>query len=317
MKNIVVTLALTEDLKEQFQKDCAVPVQFIEKSQLTAEHLQSAHAVIGNVPIPLLQQAPHLEWVQLESAGADGYFTDLDLSISLTNSTGAYGHAISEYMLTGILYFYKKFDCYHEFHQQKLWQHAGSVQTLEKKSVCFVGYGDIATALAKRLQAFNCKITAVKRTEAAVPYADTVVTTTDLDKVLPTADIIINTLPLSPQTDQLFDEKRLRQCKKDALLINVGRGRTIDTKALMKVLEDGYFSGVLLDVVDPEPLPADHPLWDCERLLITPHCSGGFALIDTLHYIMKIATDNITRFVDGQPLKNNVDRTTGYKVSNT
>ena len=126
-------------------------------------------------------------------------------------------------------------------------------------------------------------------------------------------DIVALTLPAYGATDGLFTGERMMKMKKGAILINVGRGTLVDNLALAELLNEGYLGGALVDVTDPEPLPAEHPLWDAKNALITPHVSGGFQLPETLTRIVKIACENLVRFREGRELRNLVDFETGYK----
>lgn len=111
----------------------------------------------------------------------------------------------------------------------------------------------------------------------------------------------------------MIGKERLALMKKDAVIVNVGRGMVIDTDALVEALNQKELGGAVLDVTDPEPLPADHPLWNAENVLITPHISGGYALQETFERVIRIAGENLSRFKNGEELKNMIDFQTGYK----
>ena len=128
----------------------------------------------------------------------------------------------------------------------------------------------------------------------------------ELDELLPRADVVALTLPQSPETAGLFGRERLLRLKEDAILLNGGRGSVVDCAALAEVLESGRLWGAGLDVTDPEPLPPEHPLWRQPRALITPHAAGGDHLPDTARRIAAIALDNLGRYLRGDPLRNRV-----------
>lgn len=141
------------------------------------------------------------------------------------------------------------------------------------------------------------------------------ITFEDLDRALARADIVICALPSTPQTAGLLNAERLRRMKADAVLINVGRGSLIPLDDLNEVLREGHLYGVGIDVAELEPIPADHPIWDCGQLIITPH-SAGIALSQTsptYQRVFAIIMENIANFVNGKPLNHVVDRATGYR----
>lgn len=279
--------------------------------------LADADVIIGNPPVSELAAAKCLKWLQAISAGVEGYVESKDFpkDALLTNATGAFGGIISEYVLAGILTLYRKFTVYKDFQRQHLWKDAGSELQLMGKHALILGAGDIGVQVARRLKAFDVNVTGVRRVVREKPDEfDRMVTLDDLDEVLPSADIVVGCLPKTKETIHILNEKRLRSMKKDALLANVGRGSLIDTEALVTVLQEGHLMGAVLDVTEPEPLPADHPLWDIERVLLTPHISGkSFDHADVVEeLIMTICCDNLKRFLDGKELRNRVNFESGY-----
>ena len=137
----------------------------------------------------------------------------------------------------------------------------------------------------------------------------------ELDQLLPEADIVALSLPGGDGTRGILGEKQIGLMKEGALLLNVGRGNAVDTDALTRALEAGHLRGAALDVTDPEPLPAGHPLWHQPRAVITPHVSGGFHMRDVYEKLVVRCTRNIAAFTQGRPLESVVDRSTGYTVS--
>ena len=168
---------------------------------------------------------------------------------------------------------------------------------------------------ALRLKAMGMTVVGCRRTPGATegPY-DEMHTVEELDALLPRADAVFCCLPSTPATRHLMDAGRLALLRDDAVLINVGRGDLIDTDALVALLEKGKFTGVGLDVTDPEPLPPDHPLWRFGNVIITPHVSGiGFGhLGKTQSDVWRIALENLRRWCAGEPLMNVVDQEQGY-----
>ena len=133
-----------------------------------------------------------------------------------------------------------------------------------------------------------------------------------LEQVLPRADIVAMALPGYEQTRHVICRETIALMKPGAILVNVGRGMSVDSMALCETLNAGRLGGACLDVTEPEPLPPKHPLWDAKNVVITPHVSGGFELEATLEKILELCAQNLRRFLSGEPLKNVVDMTTGY-----
>ena len=132
------------------------------------------------------------------------------------------------------------------------------------------------------------------------------------DGVLPRADVVAMVVPGNDETTHIMDEHRLSLMKDGAYIINVGRGGAIDTNALIAALKSGKLAGAALDVTDPEPLDPQNELWDMDNVIITPHASGNYLLRGTLDRVVEIQTDNFERYVNGEPLRNVVDRILGY-----
>jgi phosphoglycerate dehydrogenase-like enzyme len=174
-----------------------------------------------------------------------------------------------------------------------------------------VGLGGIGTEVARRAHGFGMRVIATRRQGTPGPeFVERVGTPQDLHAMLPEADVVAICLPLTDETQGLFDDEAFAAMKDGAYLINVGRGRVVDTAALLRALDGGRMAGACLDVVDPEPLPADHPLWRHPKVLITPHVSSDAELTDRRRW--DLMRENLRRFSAGEPLLNVVDKQAGY-----
>lgn len=294
--------------------------QFIFKQpkELTKSDLDWAEIVIGNPPTDLLNAQPNLKLICLNSAGSDTYVKEglLHPNTLLTNASGAYGLAIAEYVLSYILYFYKNLHLYTKNQKMHYWHYEGSVESLQGKNVLIVGAGDIGCHVAMLLSHFGTNNIGVRRTDKPLPaYFTKTCTLAKLDEELPHADIVVLALPQSKQTQHLFDYARLAKMKSTAILINVGRGSAIVTEDLYQIMKQGHLKAVALDVIDPEPLPQNDPLWNLENVLITPHCTGGYSLESTYTKVHDILYENLKAYLTNQALHNLVDRKTGYRKS--
>ena len=319
MKRILVTLPVTEEQKQQYA-DRAPEAEFVfcRKEDVTKEMVSGVTAVIGNIAPSMLAGNQKIEWVQLNSAGTDGYLADgvIAGTAVLTNATGAYGVAIAEHMTGQLLMLLKRFPSYLEQQKAHIWKDSGKVRPIIGSRVLIVGLGDIGMEFASRMKAFGAHVTGIRRTLREKPdCVDETDTAEHLEKHLAQADVVAVCLPGTRDTFHMFSERQFAAMKEGAVFINVGRGNIVDTEALVKALKEGKLWGASLDVFEQEPLPGDSELWSCPNLLITPHVSGGFHLQYTVDRIVEISLKNLDAYMHGRDYVSVVDRTTGYKVS--
>lgn len=279
--------------------------------------LQQAEVIFGEPGIREIQKCPGLRWIQMSWAGADVYTMreGFPRQVRLTNAKGCFRTVIAEYIMAVLLSMCRNLKQYANQQKEECWQRIRQETLLYGKKVLILGAGDIGTGTAKRLKAFGTSVTGMRRTDRNYPDCyDAMITAEELDRVLPAADIVIGCLPSTPKTRGLLDERRLRSMKKDAFLINVGRGSLIPTQDLVNVLNDGHLGGVALDVLEQEPLPAGHPLWEIDRVILTPHIAGqsfGYSR-DTENRVLHVCCQNLERYLDRRELLNQVDFETGY-----
>lgn len=289
---------------------------FSEAAPVSQEDVDWADVILGNVEENLLHGGENLKWLQTGSAGVEAYVKPgvLAPGTVLTNATGAYSLAISEHMLAMTLMIMKKLELYRDAQQQRRWESLGAVHSIYGSTVLILGMGDTGGAFGRQCKALGAKVIGVRRTNSAKPdYADEVHLTSGLDTLLPQADIVAVTLPGTEATRNLLDRRRIGLMKPGAILLNTGRGYIVDTEALCDALECGALGGAGLDVVQPEPLPAGHRLWQIPTAVVTPHISGGWHLKETHTRVINIFTENLKRFLAGEPLRNQVDFATGYR----
>lgn len=315
---ILVVIPLNDKEKEKLQsKMPEAEYIFISTKEITDELVKSADIIIGNVPPQYIKGSKKLKWLQLNSAGTDGYCEAgvIPEGAYLTNATGAYGLAISEHMLGLVLEIKKKLNLYYRNQMEHIWKDEGNVTSIEGSTTLVVGLGDIGGDFARKMKALGSYTIGIKRTKGEKPeYIDELYTMEDLDALLPKADIVALSLPGTKDTYHLFNRDKFNLMKKDAIIINVGRGNCICTDDLCDALENGIISGAGLDVTEPEPLLSEHRLWDVPGVVITPHISGFFHLPETLRRIVKISIENLEHFKKQESLKNIVDFKTGYRI---
>lgn len=316
LTNTWMTEHFTRELSALLAKNETYDVTFKSQDALTASDFESTEVLIA-IPSPeILGKFKQLRWLQLFSAGTNGYTQGANFPehVVLTNASGTYGLTISEHMLAMTLSMMRKFPVYMDQQKQEIWKNAGELQSIAGATVLVHGLGDIGGHFAQKVKALGAHVIAVKR----VVYgdeanADEVYAENELEHVLPRADVIASSVPGTKETYHLFDATKFSLMKPSAIFINVGRGENVDLEALCDALNTQKLAGAGLDVTDPEPLPKGHRAWHTKNLLLTPHASGGFTLAETRRRFLAILQDNLMRFETGRPLNNVVDMKTGYK----
>ena len=315
--NLLVTIPMDAQ-QRQTLSDIAPEAEVIYTAAeaVTPDQVSQAEIILGNLPIPLLQYAKRLKWLQLNYAGSDNYAAPgvLPEGVILTNASGCYGLAISECMLAGILQLIKRLDQYQRNQAQHIWRNEGAVSSIEGSTTLVVGFGDIGSSFAQRMHALGSTVIGIRRNVTGKPdYVSALYQMDALDRLLPLADFVSLSLPNSPQTQKIMGAKQFAEMKDSAILVNVGRGSAVDTDALVAALNGGQIGGAVIDVVDQEPLPAEHPLWDAPHLVLTPHVTGNYNLPETLRRIVNLSLRNLAAYLNGQPMESVVDFTTGYR----
>ena len=315
-KNILVLIPVNEEHKRLLEEKApSAAFTYATSDTINQDQVHNANIIIGNVPIDMIKDSNKLEWLQLESAGVGDYIKDnaLPENTMLTNASGAYGLAISEYMLGVLLSLLKKLYLYRDNQAERNWSYLGQVKPIYKSTALIVGLGDIGGEFAKRLKLLGAYTIGVRRKDTNKPdFLDELYMMDKFEDLLPRADIIALSLPGTSLTNKIINEKTIKIMKRDAVIINVGRGNVIDTEALCDALENEDIAGVALDVTDPEPLPKDHRLWGIKNAVITPHASGRYSLQDIHDKIVKISADNLEAYLNGKDLINIVDFPAGY-----
>ena len=273
------------------------------------KEIQRAEIIIGEPEIDMIQGAPDLKFIQMTMAGTDKYTRTegFPKHIMLANASGAFGGVISQYTVGAILNICHKFYAYRDNQKQSLWKDMGVETSLSGKRVLIIGAGNIGSSVAAKLSVFGTINIGIRRNIKDIPPCFSQMHTLDeLDEQLPLADIVVACIPNSDYTYHLFDEKKFRLMKSDAIFVNVGRGALVVQEDLVKVLKSGHLKGAALDVTDPEPLPEDDPLWKIENVIITPHISGksfGHAqeITDSIYHI---CVENLINYKEHRPIKN-------------
>ena len=252
--------------------------------------------------------APGVRWVHLLGAGADGFPLDALGERTLTCSRGASAPAIAEFVLAVMLAFEKQLPQSWINQPPERWNLA-RLGGLKGRTVGVVGLGAIGTEVARRAMAFDMRVVALRRTQAPAPLPE-VEMVHSLHELLGRSDHVVVAAPATAATDKLFDAAAFAAMKPGSHLVNISRGTLVDQDALQAALESGRPAMASLDVVDPEPLPAGHPLYAHPRVRLSPHISWNSP--ETMERTVALFADNLRRYRAGEALQGVVDPIAGY-----
>ena len=265
----------------------------------------------------LLRAAPAtLKWYCCSFAGVDPYCKAPSLFANpdclLTNSN-VYGVTIAEHVVMVTLMLLRRMPEYEEVVRNRSWSNQLPIRSIRDNEFTILGIGNIGVNVAERVRGMGAaRVTGLSRSGKAQAAFDQVYPISQLDEVLPTAKILVMALPGTAETIHILNRERIALLPEDAYVINVGRGTAIDQEALMEALNGGKLAGAALDVMDPEPLPRDHPLWTTKNLILTPHVSGNMTLGYTCDINVEMFCADLANYAAGRPLNGLVDRTRGY-----
>jgi phosphoglycerate dehydrogenase-like enzyme len=281
----------------------------------TAVGLVTGNDVIVDPAFPkatLAQAAPNLRWIHIIGAGIEPLLplTWLPPGVTLTNNSGVHVQKTGEFATMALLALCSRLPEMIANQQQAQWRPIFT-PSIAGKTLLVVGLGDMGGAAAKAAKRLGMRVLGLRRNPRPHRHADALLKPSQLHKGLAQADFVLVAAPLTPETHHLIDASAIAAMKTGAALANVGRAGVVDYVALSDALRGGKLSGAILDVFDPEPLPASSPLWQVPNLIITPHCSSD-DLDRYLPLTMDLVFANLARLRQGKRLKNTVDRATGY-----
>lgn len=261
--------------------------------------------LVGAVARPLVEEvwamAPRLQWVHSLWAGLETLLFPalVDSEAVLTNGRGVFARSLGEFAITGMLWFAKDIRRMRRQQRERRWEKF-VVTELHGATLGIVGHGAIGRATASLANAFGMLVHGIGRRHSREEF----------ETILRKSDYLVIGAPLTADTRGMIGETELRMMKHDAVLLNLGRGPVVDEPALLHALRENWIRGAVLDVFDEEPLPADHPFWTLDNVLLSPHCSDNTAT--WLYEAMELFLDNYTLFAKGEPLKNICDKRAGY-----
>jgi glyoxylate/hydroxypyruvate reductase len=259
----------------------------------------------------LRARAPHLRWVHLTGAGLEHLapFDWMPEGVVVTNNSGVHAPKAAEYAEMAILMLANRIPRHVTNQRQARWQQFFPAP-VRGKTLLIVGVGALGGSAAARAKRLGLRVVGIRRSGRPHHHVDRIFRRDALDRLLPQADFVLITAPLTPETRGLIGRRQLDLMKPEAGLINMGRAGIVDYDALREKLAGGELSGAVLDVFDPEPLPPTSSLWQTPNLVMTPHCSSDAP--DYADRTLDLFFDNLRRYLAGRPLRNEVDRALQY-----
>ena len=320
MKILVISSSLKQEHIDKISKtakDHGAEVSFTKSEDMVPSDFEEPDIIYG-FGMNIAKKNKNLKWLCVPSAGVDylmkpGVFANDNCKLS--NSSGSYGVTIAEHIIAVTLMMMRRLTSYYGSTLEGRWETTHWPQrSLKDSRITVLGTGDIGTSFARRARAFEpAKITGISRSGICNdPSYDAMYKIDSLDEILPETDLLVMSLPATPETDNILDRKRIFGMPEGSYVVNVGRGNAIDEDALCDALESGHLAGAALDVFKTEPLPSDSRLWKTKDLLITPHIAGNLTLDYTLDKNVDMFTSDLNNFLEGRPLKYEVDRKKGY-----
>lgn len=301
----------------RYAGDHTPPVQRSPEQETEWAALLASAEVMFDVDRPnaragLPLRAPQLRWVQASSSGVGEWIRRLgllDAPVQVTNAAGIHATPLAEFVLFAMLYFAKRMPLVESDRAARRWERfAGSL--LRGRTLGIIGLGRVGRQIARVAAAVGVRVVGLRRSGTAVAEIDHTYSPDSLHTLLAESDYVVLIAPYTPETDTLLDAAAIASMKPGAVLINISRGSLVDEEALIEALQQGRLGGAALDVFRHEPLPADSPFWALPNVLITPHSMS--TVVGENDLLVDLFCDNLRRYIDGQPLRNVVDKQRGY-----
>ena len=344
MKKVcVISKYLTDERVRRIREVCErvnYEVAFFDDWEKAAAESGDANIVCSAAP-DALYSMKDLEWSHTLNAGVEPFIKSglFDSGkVILTNSAGAYGLAIAEHVVMVALMLFRQMPAYMKIVAERGWEQRLPIRSIYGSKVAITGTGGLGSNTAKKLKALGAaevigfnrsgnypggldKSNIINKDAGGFDKAfdktfgktfDKIYKISEIDEHLGDIDLLVMCLPGTPETEGLLSKERISLLPKTAYVINVGRGSTVDQDALMDALNQERIAGAALDVVYPEPLPKDHPLWTAKNCIITPHSSGDTGLPYSVDRTFEIFCENVGRYARGEELINVVSVRDGY-----
>jgi phosphoglycerate dehydrogenase-like enzyme len=276
-----------------------------------AQRADTEAMLAWGAPPALLPQMPKLRWVQALTAGVEGWLElpDLPHDLTLTCARGTHRESMPENILGALFHLTKPYAVVVEDQKQHRWTRRVCTP-LNGKTLGILGLGAVGQEVARLTSALGMRVIGTRRGGAPLPGLAEVLPPERTAEVLGQADFVLLLLPATPETENFINAQRLAQMKSDAWLLNFGRGHLITDADLIAAVQSKRIAGAVLDVFRQEPLPAEHPFWGTEGIIVLPHIGGGHPQRDRI--VARLFVENLGRFLDARPLREVVDRAAGY-----
>ncbi len=300
-------------LREQFPE--FEFLSYPRNAKVPDEVLARAEVLMNYGDKSQIAPAKNVRYIHTISAGIDGYIDEVDRchgsALPVTNGAGVYSDAVGEHVIALLLAVVHGVVPSVRNMAEKQWPAIPMLGNVNGKTIAVLGTGDIGNNAARICAAMGARVLGFKlhACEPFPPYSEIYTGDDGLDALLPQADAVLVCLPGSPFTKDMLDARRIGLMKAGSVLVNIGRGSIVNTEALMEALRSGRIAAAGLDVTDPEPLPPDHPLWDCPNVLITPHISGLGA---SKQKHAEWFAENLRAYLEGRPQPGAVNREMKY-----
>ena len=282
------------------------------KDQPSAAQLANTEALMAyEAPPGMLGGMPKLRWLQSMTAGVEGFMAlpDLPAGLALTCARGTHTESMPENILGALFYVAKPYAAAVENQRQGKWVRAVP-QPLTGKTLGILGLGAIGREVARLAAALRMRVIGTRRRPERMEHVAEVLAPSRTAEVLAQSDFVLLLLPVTLETDNFMNAERLAMMKPGAWLLNFGRGHLIKDDDLVAAVKGKKIAGAVLDVYRQEPLPAEHPFWKTDGIIVLPHIGGPHPQRD--RFVAKLFVENLGCFLDGKPLREVVDRKTGY-----
>ena len=319
MEKLLVNLPEFNETQRQMIRKAAdlknYTAVFFDETEDALSEAADASVILSGNPA-LVPAAKKLRWFCAPSAGVDHFVRVWDAAPDqaiLSNSSGAYGVTISEHIVLMLLELMRQREQYREIVSRREWVRNLPVRSILGSRITMLGTGDISQETLKKLRGFRpaCIVGVNRSGQNPGGMFDRVVPVSELTEVLPETEVLIMSLPGTKESTGLLSREMLSLLPDYAIIVNVGRGNSIDEEALLSELRLGRLFAAL-DVFSTEPLPQDSPFWDCPNLLLTPHISGNMTLPYTVQRICELFLSDFERFFRGEKPERTVDIRRGY-----
>jgi phosphoglycerate dehydrogenase-like enzyme len=306
------TAAYIDAIKAAGLADRIIVDTLPRKEKPSPDQLARTEAMMAYIAYPgVLPAMPKLRWIQVMTAGVDNWLAlpDLSPTVTLTCARGTHQESMPENIVGALFYVAKPYATAVQNQKQRKWVHTVA-QPLTGKTLGILGLGAIGQQVARIANALGMRVIGTRRRPALVPNVAEGFSPDGTPEVLAQSDFVLLLLPATPDTENFINAERLAMMKPNAWLLNFGRGQLVRDEDLVAAVKDKKIAGAVLDVFREEPLPATHPFWATEGIIVLPHIGGPHPQRDK--FVARLFADNLGRFLDNKPLKEVVDRQARY-----